>query len=208
MQIQTSVVMFKRAHTPRTKTNRIVVHHSASGKNTTILDIQSWHLTRGWYGVGYHYVIYPDGTVVQGRPDWAKGAHAYQDRSHDANSDGIGICLIGNFEEYAPTSAQIDSLVELIKMLRKLYSNLKVQGHKDVMPTACPGRLFPWAELNKRLEENNVADPIDWKVKAIKEAEKIGILMPNVHSAEEPADKGFVAAVAVNLLKLIKGGDK
>ena len=46
------------------------------------------------------------------------------------------------------------ALTELINELRGRYGNLTVIGHKDVMATACPGKNFPWADLKRRLEED------------------------------------------------------
>lgn len=136
-----------RSLVKRKATKRIVLHHSASGLRTTYLDIHRWHLNNGWAGIGYHYVIYPNGAVYRGRPEWAAGAHAYQDAKHEANSDGIGVCLIGNFETGEPAEAQLASLVDLIQDIRVRYPGVPVIGHNDVMATACPGKNFPLARL-------------------------------------------------------------
>ena len=47
------------------------------------------------------------------------------------------------------------ALAKLIKELRSRYGDLTVIGHRDVMATACPGKNFPWADLKRRLEEDN-----------------------------------------------------
>lgn len=128
-----------------------MIHHSVSSPTTSVDDIHRWHLSRGWSGIGYHYYIDGNGGVWQGRPEWTQGAHAYQDAQHEANTDGIGICLGGNFEQAPPTQAQMQSLAELILDIRTRYADIPVIGHKDVQATACPGKLFPWADLNARL---------------------------------------------------------
>lgn len=152
MQIHEVNLQFNGGFRARPYTNRIVVHHSASGLDTTIEDIHQWHLNQNWAGIGYHYVIYPDGSIWRGRPEWARGSHAYQDPEHDANIDGIGICLIGNFQTGKPTDVQMKSLVWLIRDIRSRFPGIAVIGHKHVMPTACPGANFPWKELYARLE--------------------------------------------------------
>lgn len=150
VKIQETALGFKGAIAKRSKTNRIIIHHSDS-KTGNASVIHGWHLGRGWSGIGYHFVILPEGTIQRGRPEWGIGAHS----GPGGNGDSIGICLIGKFEEYAPSEAQLKSLVWLIKeYLYPAYGQIKVMGHKDVMPTACPGKLFPWAELKKRLEED------------------------------------------------------
>lgn len=201
MVIKTANLTFKRAHTARQRTTQIVVHHSASPASTTILDIQSWHHARDFYGVGYHYVIYSNGDVYRGRPENTIGAHAI-----GANNDGIGICLCGNFETGQPTQTQVNSLVSLINDIRKRYLGIRVVKHSDVQATACPGKLFPWGDLIARLNETGGEQVEDWKLQIMKDAEKAGIIMPNTHAAEEKAEKWFVLAVCLNLLKLIRKG--
>jgi N-acetylmuramoyl-L-alanine amidase len=152
MRIVETNIKFNGPLVRRQATKRIVVHHSASGLSTTWQDIHSWHLANKWSGIGYHYVIYPDGTIYRGRPEAMKGAHAYQDAAHDANRDGIGICLVGNFQIGVPTTKQLDSLAWLIKDIQTRYPDIPVIGHKDVMPTACPGQNFSWTGLQDRLD--------------------------------------------------------
>lgn len=167
MQIHEANLQFNGGFRTRPYTKRIVVHHSASDIDTTIQDIHRWHLNRNYAGVGYHYAVYPDGSIWRGRPEWARGAHAYQDPQHDANVDGIGICLIGNFQTEKPTEEQMESLVWLIQDIYIRFPGIAVIGHKHVMPTACPGALFPWKELYARLEDDEMTyktlnDVPDW----------------------------------------------
>lgn len=198
LNIKYAPLTFKRDHTTRSKTEVFVIHHSASpAATTTIFDIQSWHLAKGWYGIGYHFVIYPNGDIYQGRPEWAVGAHAYQDAQHQANTNGIGICLIGDFTKERPTEAQMKSLILLITYLRGLYGKKPVIGHKDVMPTQCPGPNFPWSEINSRLEGKEVED---WKKEIMKKGEAAGLIDPGKHQPTEPAEKWFVIAVALDVL--------
>ncbi len=181
VKISENELVFKGSFKVRMKTEKLVIHHSASGNNTTIQDIHSWHLANGWIGIGYHYVIYADGTVYRGRPEWAIGAHAYQDATHEANSDGIGICLIGNFTLASPSSDQMESLIGLVFNIWQRYPNIRVIGHKDVMATACPGELFPWTELYTKLA-NGVIDVVleKWMIEGGQAA------------LRELADKGLV----------------
>ena len=198
MQITETNLRFNGAMNLRRSTKRIILHHSDSDQGSAAL-IHGWHLARGWSGIGYHYVINKDGIIEHGRSEKYIGAHA----GAAGNSDSIGICLVGKLDNYLPTNQQIDSLVCLIKDIESRYGDLAVIGHKDVMATACPGKYFPWAVLNKRLEGKIVVE--QWKIDAIKKLEAAGILMPNIHAAEEPVDKGWVAAVIVNVLKKLEG---
>ena len=104
--------------------------------------------------------------------------------------------MTGNFETGKPTEAQIAALVELVRYLRGKYGDLTVIGHKDVMPTACPGRNFPWAELRKRLEGTNMADK--WKKDLMSDL-MAARLVNDYSDPDEPAPKWWVAAVVLNL---------
>jgi len=123
----------------RQATRRIIIHHSASG-DVSAATIHGWHLARGWSGIGYHFVIRQNGNIEAGRPVDVIGAHS----GPQGNGDSVGICLAGNFMEYAPTEAQLQSLIQLVAYLRELYkASLEVMRHKDVAATECPGDLFP-----------------------------------------------------------------
>lgn len=105
--------------------------------------IDAWHRERGWTGIGYHYVIDRDGTVVAGRPIAKVGAHV---KGHNAAS--IGICLIGGHGSGAAdafldhyTLKQDAALRALIDDLKaRIPSIAKVTGHNDYTNAkACPG---------------------------------------------------------------------
>ena len=59
------------------KITEIIVHCSATpeDQNFTVEDIDRWHKQKGWQGIGYHYVIYLDGSVHKGRNEEVIGAH-------------------------------------------------------------------------------------------------------------------------------------
>lgn len=181
----------------RRSTRRIIIHHSAS-PDVSAETIHSWHLGRGWAGIGYHYVIRSDGKIERGRPENTLGAHA----GKEGNPDSIGICLLGNFSETVPTEQQLQSLIWLIRDIKSRYGNLAIQGHREIMQTACPGDNFPWDEVNRMLkgEEKQVEQ---WKLDIINESLKTGLITTD-HNADDPADKWFVLAVALNLYRLLK----
>lgn len=188
---------FKFAVVRRQGTRYILVHHSASDHGDAF-EINRWHLDKGWSGIGYHYVILKDGTIQRGRPEYAVGAQCYGQRNYDS----IAICLIGNFEKYAPTKEQMKSLIWLIKDIRGRYGELPVQRHSDHQSTACPGRLFPYQEVIKELEVNNMPD---WKRGIMLDAKEAGLITSD-HNPDDVASKWFVLAVALNLLKISRGG--
>lgn len=162
MQIVETNLQFSRAPSKRTRTGRIILHHTASA-DVSAATIHGWHQGQGWSGIGYHFVIRANGAIERGRPEWAIGSHS----GPAGNGDSIGIVLTGNFEIGAPSTAQMIALAKLIKELRSRYGNLAVIGHRDVMATACPGKNFPWADLRQRLEDEEMIyktlnDVPDW----------------------------------------------
>ena len=67
----------------------IIIHCSAvrPWQQSSAVDIDRWHVARGWKGIGYHYVVRRDGTVEPGRALETKGDHCLNHNSHS-----IGIC--------------------------------------------------------------------------------------------------------------------
>lgn len=120
---------------------KIIVHCSATpeGRNYTVADIDRWHRQRGFKSIGYHYVIYNDGSVHTGRDEDAIGAHC---SGHNANS--IGICYIGGMtaDNKKPkdtrTPEQRVALRELIKQLKAKYPIATIHGHREFANKACP----------------------------------------------------------------------
>jgi len=116
---------------------KIIVHHTASPRDTTVSQIRDWHVNgNGWSDIGYHYIILGDGTLERGRSINKTGAHC---KGH--NKGSIGICVTGNTSQEPPTTAQVESLFGTLKMLLEDY-NLErsdVYGHRDFGATECPG---------------------------------------------------------------------
>lgn len=119
----------------------IIVHCSATpeGKDFTVADIKRWHLARGFSDIGYHYVIYIDGSIHTGRDESIIGAHC---TGHNTNS--IGVCYIGGCVSNGKTpkdtrtEAQKVSLLRLLSELKKKYPEAKVYPHYKFAAKACP----------------------------------------------------------------------
>lgn len=77
------------------KINKLIIHCSATpeGRAVSVSDITRWHRERGFRTIGYHYVIYLDGSVHAGRPVSEEGAHCL-----GQNRNSIGICYIGGLD--------------------------------------------------------------------------------------------------------------
>lgn len=150
MQIKEVKYDWAGALTKRNTINMIVLHH-AEAKSCTIQDIHWWHVCRGYSGIGYHYFINKKGEIYKGRPDNVVGAHA-----KGFNSTSIGICFEGAYNKEVMPQAQLQAGRELVEHLKKKYNITKVKKHSDLMPTDCPGKLFPFEEITKHIKENLV----------------------------------------------------
>ena len=126
-------------------------------------------LNNGYIDIAYNWLIDPNGRIYEGR--WAQdypagcphtgernrpnvqGAHALH-----FNADTIGIGLMGDYSDVAPTPAMVDALVTLMtwKCARwgidplgtlpfvnshgeRVTGLANICGHRDTYATACPG---------------------------------------------------------------------
>lgn len=131
--------------------DKIIVHCSATpeGRNFTVKDIDAWHRQQGYKKIGYHYVIYLDGSIHKGREESEIGAHC---KGYNASS--IGICYIGGTDNNGKakdtrTAAQKEALIKLLKELKAKYPKAKIYSHRDFAQKECPS-------FNATLEYSNI----------------------------------------------------
>jgi N-acetylmuramoyl-L-alanine amidase len=123
------------------KITKLIIHCSATpeGRDYTVADIDRWHRARGFKGIGYHYVIYRDGSVHPGRAVEVIGAHCT-----GQNANSIGICYIGGLAADGKTAkdtrtpAQREALRKLVAELKAKYPGVTVHGHREFANKACP----------------------------------------------------------------------
>ena len=120
----------------RQDTKYLVVHCSASQPTAEIgaLEIHKMHLSRGWSGIGYHYVIRRDGSIERGEPHRNRGAHV---KGHNYHS--VGVCLVGGIAPNGQAEnnfnpEQFGSLAILLNELHSIYPDAQVLGHRDLSP--------------------------------------------------------------------------
>jgi len=145
---------------PSNKWKYIIIHHSATEEGSS-LQFHKSHLSKGWNrGVGYHFVIdngqsgKQDGEI-ETTPRWLKqqdGAHC---KAAGMNTKGIGICLVGNFNNERVSRAQFKALIHLVNQLRYYYripvKNILGHGQVKGSRTDCPGKNFPWTKFKRNL---------------------------------------------------------
>jgi hypothetical protein len=143
--------------------NHCLIHHAASSNSNTdyinvVRNIYLLHTqTNGWDDIGYNFVVAQDGSIFEGREhqnidstDNVKGAHFC-----GKNSNTMGICVLGNYQDKQPTPASIKSLEHLLtwkcdkdginalgETAHPVSTSPKlahIAGHQDGCATACPG---------------------------------------------------------------------
>lgn len=120
--------------------DKIIIHCTATpeGRYVTVADVDRYHKSRGWSGIGYHYLIGLNGEIWQGRDESQIGAHVM-----GQNTNSIGVCYVGGVDKSmnpkdTRTPAQIDALKKLIADLKKKYPQATVHGHNEFAAKACP----------------------------------------------------------------------
>ena len=121
--------------------DKIIIHCTATpeGRHFTVEQIRQMHLARNFSDIGYHFVIYLDGSVHRGRPEHRVGAHTTGQNTHS-----IGISLVGGCEadgktpKDTRTPAQRAALVRLVSEMREKYPGATVHGHNEFANKACP----------------------------------------------------------------------
>jgi len=140
--------------------SKITVHHTAvasaadtDGRQRTRAHARG-HLQRGWPDLAYHFLIDGQGVVREGRPVGAIG-----DTGTDYDPTGhLLVTLEGNFEEHAPTEAQLSAAAQVLAWGSATFGVPvpAIDGHKDHASTACPGEslygLIASGDLGRRVQ--------------------------------------------------------
>jgi N-acetylmuramoyl-L-alanine amidase len=134
---------------------QLIIHCAATpnGRHFTAEQIDQWHKERGFRRnpedignheprlkhIGYHYVIYVNGALANGRHELEIGAHC---QGH--NKDSVGVCLIGT--DWF-TRQQWSALRGFIQSFQKRYPAATIHGHREFAAKSCPGfDMHAWTE--------------------------------------------------------------
>lgn len=121
--------------------DEIIIHCTATpeGRDYTVDDIDRIHRQRGFSSIGYHYVVYRDGSVHPGRPVERPGAHCL---GHNTRS--VGVCYIGGVASDGKTPKdtrtpqQRQALRDIVAELCSRFPGAAVHGHYEFANKACP----------------------------------------------------------------------
>jgi hypothetical protein len=182
----------------------IVIHHSATPTGSMNF-FDKEHRAKGWDGVGYHFVI-GNGTStgdgqVETTPRWPAqkwGAHA-KTVDNRYNEQGIGICLVGNFDVERPSPNQMKNLSRLVSYLMQTYriAPQNVIGHRDTKATECPGKFVNLASVRS----SAVAAMSDRNARAAAEA----LESPSLLSSAEPSESPLSPSSPLNSAQTASG---
>ncbi|MFD7922134.1 N-acetylmuramoyl-L-alanine amidase [Streptomyces sp. NPDC059740] len=159
-----------------TEIKAAVIHHTGVDSDNSVScadsparmrTIQQEHFARGYYDIGYNFVVDRCGQIFEGR---SGGMDLPVVGAHDIgfNTNTLGISYIGNFESAQPTDAALRAIARVVAWKFGMYGidptdkvtlvsgsdkgvdgNLipkgesvtlpRVFGHRDTNATACPG---------------------------------------------------------------------
>ena len=139
----------------RKKKVSFIIFHYTETKN---LEDAIKLLTNKKRKVSCHYVIDYNGSIYNlvdiKKRAWHAGESSWENLM-DINSRSIGIEIVnpGEKKKNRYKVKQINSLIELTKLLKKKFkiSDSRILGHSDIAPQRKidPGIYFPWKKLNE-----------------------------------------------------------
>ncbi|MGW2384479.1 N-acetylmuramoyl-L-alanine amidase [Streptomyces sp. NPDC001658] len=164
-----------------TEIKAAVIHHTGTTSDNTLScaesrarmrSIQQEHFSRGYYDIGYNFVVDRCGQIFEGR---SGGTDLPVTGAHDVgfNTNTLGISYLGNYESAQPSRAALDAMARIVAWKFGMYgidptgkvtltsgvdagvdgnkiakgqsvTLPRVFGHRDTNATACPGKnLYP-----------------------------------------------------------------
>jgi hypothetical protein len=124
---------------PLSAINYLAIHHTAGPAWQSAQAIYDYHVkNNGWSGIGYSYLIYPNGAVR-----YVGSLETSRANVADHNDEVAGIAFVGTFTDAVPTDAALASGARLVKALRAfLGRRVPVVPHRHFGGTICPGNRW------------------------------------------------------------------
>lgn len=128
----------------------IAVHCTAGSQRQTVSDLMAEFRRKGWVYPGYHYVVSPDGKIMQllDEDKVSNGVKGF-------NSVSVNVAYIGGIDANGKgidnrTDAQKKALRRLLANLKRKYPEAVIQGHRDFSPdTNGNGIVDPWERIKE-----------------------------------------------------------
>ena len=98
-------------------------------KKMTLEALEAIHCRKGRFGIGFHYLVFMDGTTAVGRGEATVGSHS---RNYDTISVSIGV--VGGLDEEGNrcntrTPEQLEAIEYLVKALQQTYPDAEVHDN-------------------------------------------------------------------------------
>lgn len=127
-----------------------MIHHSLTEDSNTVSwsAIRKYHKAQGWADIGYHFGVEWAGLEFEalvGRSLDMPGAHC---KEGGMNTNAIGICIVGDFDQHPPSPLAIDVLIRrLLIPLGRIYKipidEEHIKFHREYATyKTCPGSQF------------------------------------------------------------------
>lgn len=120
-----------------------IVLHCTGTKIDAVVTVESvrrYHVNHNkWQDIGYHYLIYRDGSIHVGRPIDVQGAHC-----EGYNAHSIGIAYVGGLDDDGRgcdtrTREQKAAILRLCRSLLTAFPTIHhITGHREHNATECP----------------------------------------------------------------------
>ena len=123
--------------------NRIICHCTATpeGRQETVASITRMHVKDNhWSHIGYHWLIYLDGTFHKGCDESIPGIHCAGYNKHS-----IAVCYVGGCTadgklkaKDTRTPEQKQAFVKILTDLHKRFPKATLHGHREFATKDCP----------------------------------------------------------------------
>lgn len=114
------------------KINYLVIHCTSTSQTASLKNIQTyWSDDLFWQNPGLHYIICPDGKVVQ-----MLGVDKVTSGIAEYNKEAVNIGYIGGIDDQNKgidnrTAAQKVAILKLLRTLKEKFPKAKIQGYRD-----------------------------------------------------------------------------
>ena len=128
----------------------INVHCTGGSQDATPENIQKYWRRKGWKHDGYHYIIDYLGKLTCLEPPQhpSNGVRHY-------NKHSLNIAWIGGKHEDNRTALQIRTLANTLRVLRSMYPDAEIKGHRDFPKVAKSCPRFDVAEFIEEMDLDN-----------------------------------------------------
>jgi len=112
------------------------------GDGDAVDDVDEWHKSNGWNGIGYHVLFRQNGEIEYGRSETTKGAHC---KDMGMNSKALGAAFEGHGDHEPWTVHQTQQFLNWFKGVNERWGieGDDILGHREAgAPKTCPGTLI------------------------------------------------------------------